>query len=304
MNARNSTLAELNFALTSLAICGAFAILAASCANGDTGTGGNGGTNSSGGGPSSGGSSGTGSGGSTGGGDTVTFADGRAQGPMTGYAFLSLGPSDSASSPVCAEDPNNPTNTRPIAGPAVGKCDEPGKTCPTTGMTVWNAKDTLCISGSIPVVTPDTAYPSGDYKINWGLQIGVNTSDPPADNSGNGKTLQASYSTVTLTVNPKAVTPTNPAIRAFVHLVTQLCTDNPYCATIQESGPPFAPLTLTDFNTECWAGKKCAAGSTTCFQLKPEDVPNIDKAGVQISSDITNLYTVDNFCLQQIAFAK
>ena len=294
MNARNSTIVKVSLALASLSMCIAFGIFAASCANGDTGGGGNGGsTGTGGGGPSAGGS--TGNGGSTGGGGTVTFADGRAQGPMTGYAFLSLGPSDTATSPVCAEDPNNPTNTRPIAGPPVGSCDAVGKTCPTTGMTVWSDKAKLCISGSIPIVV------NSDYKSNWGLQIGVNTSDPPADTSGKGKTLGDTFSTVAFTVNPSAVTPSNPAIRAFVHLVSQACTADPYCATIQTSG---APMTLTDFNTECWAGTKCAAGSTTCFQLKPEDVPNIDKAGVQISSDISYVYTVNNFCLDQIVFAK
>ena len=56
MNARNSTIIKVSLALASLAMCGAFALLAGSCANGDTGAGGNGGSSGKGG--SSGGSGG------------------------------------------------------------------------------------------------------------------------------------------------------------------------------------------------------------------------------------------------------
>jgi len=308
MNARNSTIVKVSLALASLAMCIAFGIFAASCANGDTGGGGNGGsTGTGGGGPSAGGS--TGNGGSTGGGGTVTFADGRAQGPMTGYAFLSLGPSDTATSPVCAEDPNNPTNTRPIAGPPVGSCDAVGKTCPTTGMTVWSDKAKLCISGSIPIVV------NSDYKSNWGLQIGVNTSDPPADTSGNGQTLgqvtsNAAYTSITLTTTG-SVTPANTAIRTEIHLVDQTCTEYSYCASMKSG----TATLLTSFNTNCWNGSTCgstplctgAAGEDTtkcCKQLQASDIAKIDKIGIQISSDVTNDYAVTDFCLTGIAFGK
>jgi hypothetical protein len=70
-------------------------------------------------------------------------------------------------------------------------------------------------------------------------------------------------------------------------------TANPYCATITTSG---APIPLTNFNTACWDNSGTA--------LKATDVPNIDKVGVQISSDLTNVYVVSNFCLKSIAFAK
>ena len=133
----------------------------------------------------------------------------------------------------------------------------------------------------------------------------MNTSDPPADTSGNGHTLGTNYSTVALTINPSAVTPANTAIRAFVHILSQGCTDDPYCFTVPalpSSGVP-VPMNLTDFNTECWAGTKCGT-DPNCIQLKATDVPNIDKVGVQISADTGNQYTVDNFCLQQIAFAN
>jgi len=72
---------------------------------------------------------------------------------MTGYAFISLGLQDVATTPLCAEDPNNTTNTRPITAPPIGVCEADGATCPHTGQTIWNDKATLCISGTIPKIT-------------------------------------------------------------------------------------------------------------------------------------------------------
>lgn len=76
MNARNSTIAIPSLALTSLAICGALVLLAASCATGDTSTGGNGGSTGKGGSTGSGGGQGGTSGTSTGTGScTVSASD-------------------------------------------------------------------------------------------------------------------------------------------------------------------------------------------------------------------------------------
>ncbi|MGB8296823.1 MAG: hypothetical protein WCG85_15450 [Polyangia bacterium] len=266
MNARNSMIVKSSIALASFAMCGALAASGVSC-----GSGGGPGTP----------------------GDVVTFKDGKAQGPMSGYAYIALGPQNSASDPVCAEDPNNVAVTRPITAPDPNECETAGKTCPTTGRTVWDSSSALCITGTIPIVQ------NSDYTDDWGLQIAMNTSNPPADSSGNGHTLGTTYSTVAFDITPAAVTPANTAIRAIIHLVSQACNANPYCATIPASG---AVLTLTDFNTECWNGPACT--TTTCLQLKATDVPNIDKIGVQISSDIVNAYTVTNFCLNSITFGK
>lgn len=269
MNARNSTMTKVSLALTSLVVCGAFAIFATSCAKSDDG--------------GAGGAGGGGGGGAGGGsiapsGDTVTFKDGQAQGPMKGFAYVALGPLNTITDPVC-----NPTATAGAATQPISNATP----CPTTGQTVWNAADALCITGGIPKVMPSAAFPGGDYTADWGLQIGVNTSNPP------GTTLGTTYSTVALTITPAAVTPTNSAIRAVIHLVSMAETANPYCATITQSG---APITLTNFNTACW--------DNTGTALKATDVPNIDKVGVQISSDLTNVYAVSNFCLQSIAFGK
>ena len=278
---------RVSLALISLAVCAVFATFTTSCANSDS-NGGNGGSSSAAAGTPAAGTAGGGTpatGGSpAAGGNTVTFSSGQAQGPMTGYAYVALGPQDGISDPVC-----NPTATAGASTQAITNATP----CPTTGQTVWNSSTALCITGTIPKVLPDTAFPTGDYTADWGLQIGVNAS------STTGTSLGTTYSTVALTINPAAVTPANTAIRAVVHLKGMADTANPYCATITASG---APLKLTDFNTECWSGTTC--GTTTCLQLKATDVPNIDKVGVQISADTGNQYTVDNFCLQQIAFAN
>ena len=286
MNAKNLSKVGIGLTLTALALSGGLAV-STSCSGG-SGSGGSAGSGS--------GGSGGGSGGSTSPGtcadaptDGVNFCNGKAQGIMAGYAFIALGASDTATDPVCAEDPAKPEVTRPISAPPSGECVG-GGTCPTTGRTMWKATDSLCITGSIPVVT------GGDYTSNWGLQIGINTSVPPADSSGNGQTLgqvasnAGGFTHMTFTTNG-TVAPTGSAIRAFVHLVSQKCTDNPYCATMQASGKA---MTLTSFNTACWDGSGTA--------LKATDIPNIDKIGIQISSDTSNPYVVTDYCLTGIQF--
>jgi hypothetical protein len=270
MNARKNTIVKSSIALASFAMCGALAMFGAACGSGGGG------------------------GGPTGPADEVTFKDGKAQGPMNGYAYIALGIQNSETSPLCVDDPNDPNAIpRPITAPDPNTCVKAGATCPTTGRTMWNSSTALCITGTIPMVM------NSDYTSDWGLQIAMNTSSPPADTNGNGKTLKATYSTIAYDITPDAVTPTNTAIRAVIHLVSQECFANPYCATITAPGQA---LTLTDFNTECWNGTACTTG--TCLQLTAADIPNIDKVGVQISSSDKMAYTVNNFCLNSITFGK
>ena len=231
---------------------------------------------------------------------SVNFCYGQAQGLFQGYAYIELGAQDSATDPVCAEDPKQPTVTRTIGAPPDNSCTG-GQTCPTTGRTVWNATDKLCITGSMPVVT------ASDYKHNWGLQIGMNTSAPPAAEGGQtfGEMHPgASYSSMTVTYSGD-VTPTNTAIRVILHTkgMAADCSDNPYCATLSASGKT---LTLSSFNTACWDG------SGTDFNPTDSDsdgkhlngLQNIDKIGIQISSDDKKAYTATNFCLTSIVFGK
>ena len=151
---------------------------------------------------------------------------------------------------------------------------------------MWKNEGDLCISGSIPKVV------GGDYKSNWGLQIGVNTADPPATAAGAG-TLGKTYSTIALTYTG-TVAPDNKAIRAVIHLVSQGCSDDPYCATICSRARRWTSPRSTPS-----AG--ASAGGAT---LTAADIPNIDKIGIQISSDVTNDYTVNDFCLTGIQFGN
>jgi hypothetical protein len=226
-----------------------------------------------------------------------------AQGKLAnGYAYIALGVYDTATSPVCQDRTDKP-DTRQITAPTPGQCMEDNKTCPLTGHTVWADSNKLCITGSIPVVS------GGDYKNNWGLQIGANTSQPPAADDPSGKTLGensdsvSSFTTITATTSgtiTAATRATNkPTVRIVLHLKSMGCTDDPYCATM-ESGQPIA---LTTFNTECWNGSKCGSKSTAaCKELQTSDLPNIDKMGVQICADDNDAYTADPFCLESIVF--
>jgi len=262
--------------MTALALCGAL-VVTASCASNGGGSGGATGSNGGSTVTSNGGSTVTSNGGTTvvntGGvtapsGSTVTFATGKAQGAMTGYGWIAMGTQDSASSPTCGTTLTPITNATPCASG-----------------TNWSGAASLCISGSIPVVTADTAFPTGDYTADWGLQIGVNaTDDVPSKTLGSNA---ASFSKITVTMS--GTPPAGAAIRAEIHRLGD--TDQvTYCATMQSG----TPITLTAFNTACWDG----SGTS----LVAADIQNIDKIGVQISADMTSAYTVSNYCLTGIAF--
>ncbi len=300
MNARKFLNVRVSLTVTALALSGAlvFSAMTTSCASSSGGSGGNGGGGSGGGGST---------GGTTGGScadpasDAVNFCNGQAQGVMTGYAYIALGKLDTASDPVCAPDSADLNTTQNIT--AAGT--DPGA-CPTTGTTVWQTSDALCITGSIPQLPGSPTQT--DYNDNWGLQIGVNTASPPATGPGSG-TLGKTYATIAATTTG-SVTPTNNAIRLVIHLAGTPDTDNPYCATMSASGKA---ITLTSFNTQCWNGGSCgtvpactpgADQSKCCNQLQDSDIPNIDKIGIQISSDNKFAYDVKNYCLTGYQFGN
>ena len=195
---------------------------------------------------------------------------------MTGYAYIALGASDTATDPKCAPDSADPSKTQDITK---------ASPCPTTGTTVWKDAGSLCISGSIPVVT------GGDYTSNWGLQIGVNTVDPPASSADSG-TLGQSFSTITPNFTG-TIDPNKAVIRLVIHTVDMAAEAAPYCATVKTSG---TTLSLDAFNTACWDG--------TGDDLPADKIPTIDKIGIQISSDTSNAYTVTDFCLTGITFGN
>jgi hypothetical protein len=217
MNATKSTIVKVSLALTSLALCVAlamFATFATSCASSDNG--GSGG-NPPPAGTSGGGSTGTPTGGTpAASGNAVTFASGQAQGAMTGYGWVAMGPSgDTVSSPDCGAAAPYATITN---------------AAPCLTQTHWNTADSLCITGAIPALgTPP------DYSGNWGIEIGVNANSDAVSAIG---TAHASINV--------AVTGAAAGLRVNIHRKGD--PDNtPYCASYTGAAIP-----LTSFNTACW----------------------------------------------------
>lgn len=221
---------------------------------------------------SSSGSNNPGTGGSGGGGGGVTctagekqvcFKDGKAEGPMTGYGWVALGMLDVLTDPTCD------TDKRAI---------DSAHACTTT--TNWNASDALCITGTIPAL-PAMPFQS-DYDNNWGIQIGVNTSEPP------GTTLGKSHASMALTVSGSPLT----GLRAIVHVKGEPA-GQAYCADLTSG----QAIPMSKFNLECWNGDLAAPAKA----LSADNIANIDKIGIQVSSTSTEI-KVANLCLRSITF--
>lgn len=219
-----------------------------SSATGGAGGGGNGGTNGS---------------ACTSSDSKVCFKDGKAEGAMTGYGWVALGMLDILTDPTCDTDKHAIDSAHP---------------CTTT--TNWSTSDSLCISGTIPAL-PAMPFQS-DYDNNWGIQIGVNTSEPP------GLTLGKSPTSVTVTVAGSPST----GLRAIVHVKGEPA-GQAYCADLTSG----TAIPLSKFNLECWNGD--AADPTKALPMS--NITNIDKLGIQVSSTSTEI-KVENLCLQSIEF--
>jgi hypothetical protein len=133
------------------------------------------------------------------------------------------------------------------------------------------------MSGTVPALgTPP------DYTGNWGVLVGLNSTDP----AGSG--LGQSFTSVTITVTGAP----SSGLRAQVHKKgdTDAVT---YCAALTSG----TAIPFTSFVTDCYntvpAGTKIAAG----------DVTNIDKIAVQVSSGSAAI-TVAELCIAKIDFAK
>lgn len=193
----------------------------------------------------------------------VCFKDGKAAGAMTGYGWVALGMLDTLTDPTCDTDKH---------------AIDTAHACTTT--TNWSTSDSLCITGKIPAL-PAAPFQS-DYDNNWGIQIGVNTSEPP------GTTLGKPHTSVAITVAGKPST----GLRAVLHVKGEPA-GQAYCADLT-SGQAIA---LAKFNLECWNGDAAAPAKA----LAVDNIPNIDKIGIQVSSTATEI-KVENLCLQSIAF--
>lgn len=258
--------ARVGLTVTAAALSAAF-VLSASCAGSTDTNGGSGGN--------AGGNAGGSSGGSSGGGSTsvsctsdattVCFHNGQAQGPMTGWGWVSLGLQDTLTDPTCDTDNHAITNAN---------------ACTTT--TNWNATDALCITGNIPAL-PATPLQS-DYDNNWGVQIGVNTSEPP------GITLGQSYASITITVTGQP----SSGLRAELHIKGDPA-GTTYCANMTSG----KSIQLSTFNKQCWNVGTAQYDSSQ--DLAASSIQNIDKVGIQVSST-QNQISVSNLCLTSIAF--
>lgn len=174
-----------------------------------------------------------------------------------GYGWVALGSKDSISDPKCG--------TAEI---------KDGTSCAST---TWSTKDSLCMSGSIPALDATTP----DYTNNWGVQLGVNSTEP----AGSG--LGQSFTSITIAVSG---TPSS-GLRAKVHRKGDPASTD-YCAPYASGAIP-----LTSFTTTCYDTAKPGTAITAA------DVANIDQIGIQVPSSTTAI-TVTNLCITGITFAK
>jgi hypothetical protein len=188
----------------------------------------------------------------------VTFTKGKAAGAMTGYGWVALGAKDSLSDPTCGTATITSTTT-----------------CASS--TTWSSDTALCMSGSIPALDATTP----DYTGNWGVQIGINATDP----AGGG--LGQSFTTITIATSGS---PTS-GLRAILHKKGDADATS-YCAAMTGSA-----LTITSFTTTCYDTAKPGTALTAA------DVPNLDKVGVQVTSGAAAI-TVAKLCVTGITFGK
>lgn len=244
---------------SAFALVGAM-LFSAACSSGGGGSSGSGGSGSG-----SGGNSG--SGGTTGGSSCTSsstkacFKDGKGDGPITGYGWIALGMQDSLTDPTCDTDKH---------------VIDSAHACTTT--TNWSTSDSLCMSGNIPAL-PATPLQS-DYDNNWGIQIGVNTSEPP------GITLGKTYASITITLSGSPLT----GLRAELHVKGEPAGQT-YCADLTSG----TAIDFSKFNQECWNGDTASASKA----LSMDNITNIDKVGIQVSSTQSEI-KVDKLCLQSI----
>ena len=190
-------------------------------------------------------------------GNTVTFSTGKAVGAMVGYGWVALGSADSISDPTCN-----------------GAAFTSATNCASTTWSTANTKG-LCMTGSVPALgaTPD-------YVGNWGVQVGVNSTDPAGSGLGQSFTSIA----ITVTGSPSS------GLRAMVHRKTDPVGSG-YCYPMTSG----TAIPFTSFNTKCY---DTPADGTA---LTAADVPNIDQVGVQVSSG-TAAISVASLCMTEIDF--
>jgi hypothetical protein len=176
--------------------------------------------------------------------DEVTISSGKAQGLMTGWAWIDMGRDDVLTNPTC--------NGAPITSAAL---------CATDFR--WSKPDALCVDGLIPALP---AVPSqSDYGNNWGMRVGVNAFDPVVSIGTN----LTSFVSVAFTFSGSPAT----GVRAFFHRKGDPA-DTTYCMDAVKSGEA---MPLTKFNTKC-------SGDAATIYLTLTDLARIDSVALGISS--------------------
>ena len=189
---------------------------------------------------------------------------------LTGYGWIALGSLDTASAPVCDNSAN---------GGGTSRTDYQSQPLP-----VERRQDRLDQPRQRPLhqrhhsqVGTTAGVTGPDYTGNWGLELGVNS------NPTEGNTVDISkYTKVSFAFDTSGISPAPTGlIRGEIHVKGHTPADESYCATVTAG----TAASLTAFNTKCWDG--------TGTNLTTDDMKNIDKMGIQISSDSTNNYAVD-----------
>jgi hypothetical protein len=147
----------------------------------------------------------------------VTIKSGRGDGVMTGYGWVTLGASDTVTSPTCG------TSNTPITSAS-----------PCATSTNWSSSTALCVTGSIPAL-PEVPTAT-DYANNWGIQVGVNAKDPNA-------AIGQAFTTIALNISGTPLS----GLRIELHRAGD-AVGTTYCARWTSSDP----VPLTSFNTACW----------------------------------------------------
>jgi hypothetical protein len=192
---------------------------------------------------------------------TVAFSAGKAVGAMLGNGWVAMGAKDTVTSPTCG------ASAQPITATAACAADSIN----------WNATNALCLSGVVPALSSSPT--PLEYTENWGVQIGVNASEPLSP-------LGRAFRTVAFNLTG---TPTT-GLRAVLH-INGTPTDAFYCALRTSE----APIPLTSFNTSCWDGKGT--------YLATDDIPRIDHIDIQVSPTSQEI-KITNLCLTSIVLGS
>jgi len=176
-------------------------------------------------------------------GTVVTVANGQAQGAMTGYGWVALGPLDTVTDPTCSS---------PL-GPITGAT--------TCDLTLWSTPSAYCVSGYLPAVL-NTA----DYANNWGIQLGINST--PAT----GGVLGQPFATISVSMTGAPQT----GLRFVAHRRGDVAAAT-YCAAMTG-----LPVAFTSFNTACWdaagSGTQMTAADVPNLDLVGVMVPSAPTA--------------------------